>query len=53
MEVFRIVLLLGIAILTGLEAKRCVQVDLCSCQFDDDGTTVDITSLGNNDSTPR
>ena len=33
--------------------KDCVTKDECSCTFDDDGTVIDITSLGNQDNTPR
>ena len=32
--------------------KDCQKVDQCSCKFDD-GSVVDITSLGNQDNSPR
>lgn len=34
------------------DSKRCDTKTECSCTFDD-GTTLDITSLGNKDNTPR
>ncbi|XP_052813708.1 uncharacterized protein LOC128240840 [Mya arenaria] len=34
------------------QTKRCDTVDQCSCKFED-GTVVDLTSLGNTDNTPR
>ena len=40
------------AIFCGVLGKDCRKVDQCSCQFDD-GTVVDITSLGNQDNSPR
>lgn len=34
-------------------SKDCLLKDQCSCQFDDGSGTVDITSLGNTDQTPK
>ena len=40
------------ALFCGVLGKDCSKVDQCSCKFDD-GTVVDITSLGNQDNSPR
>ena len=34
-------------------SKQCLGNDQCSCTFDTDSSVVDLTSLGNRDSTPR
>ena len=45
-----VLLLVGARLAMG---KNCEIVDQCSCQFDDGSGKVDLTSLGNKDSTPR
>ena len=37
----------------GTGTKDCLGQDQCSCQFTDDQSIIDLTSLGNNDETPR
>jgi hypothetical protein len=43
----------SIWILTVCEGKSCVTDGPCSCTYDDGSGTVDISSLGNTDGTPR
>ena len=45
-------LTLGVCVGTVSCITECKQLDLCSCQFDD-GSKMDLTSLGNTDNTPR
>ncbi|XP_064648429.1 uncharacterized protein LOC135500728 [Lineus longissimus] len=40
-------------ILTGCHSKSCVTDGPCSCTYDDGSGTVDISSVGNTDGTPR
>ncbi|XP_052245427.1 uncharacterized protein LOC127854433 [Dreissena polymorpha] len=45
-------LIIGLIVLTVNCQRRCDQIDLCSCKMDD-GSILDLTSLGNTDNTPR
>ena len=42
-----------IVLIKYVYSKNCVGRGQCSCMFDTDSSVVDITSLGNNDLTPR
>ncbi|KAL4222529.1 mannose transmembrane transporter [Mactra antiquata] len=50
----RLVFFISLSILWELSfSARCVQKGLCTCDFDDGSGTLDITSLGKTDNTPR
>ena len=50
MIVCLILVLLAVSVAMG---KNCLLIDQCSCKFDDNGSIIDLSSLGNKNNTPR
>ena len=44
---------LFVVLIKVIHCQNCQGRDQCSCVYDSDSSVVDITSLGNNDLTPR
>ena len=47
------VVLLTLTVLVPIFCKDCLLTNQCKCGFDDGSGSVDLTSLGHTDNTPR